>query len=329
MAITLRLALALATAAVVQFTLTASAPAGAQVWPSGPIRIVVPFAAGGSVDAIPRLLQPGLQERLGVPVIVENRAGASGAIGASAVARAAPNGSTWLSIADTLAVSRALYQDQPFDAEKDLEPVLLIGTSPYVLAAHPSRPYRTLSELIAVAKSQPGGISYATFGTGSGGHLAMLQLARSAGVNLVHVPYRGGGPAVADAMAGHVDLVIGSAALITPLLKGDKLRGVVQFGPDRLAAMSQLPTAADSGFPNSQAVVWWGIFTTAGTPKPVIERIRAELVSGLSDERIAKQLTESMQIKLSLDGPETLRGFLSEQIRVWSAVVREHSVKAE
>ena len=315
--------------AVVAGAALAPFAAQAQTWPSGTIRIVVPFAAGGSVDGIPRMLQPGLQERLGATVIIENRTGASGTTGTAVVAKAAPDGNTWLSIADTLAVSPSLVPNLSFDTEKDLEPVLLIGTSPYVLATNTARPFKTLADVIAAAKQKPGSVSYASFGTGSGGHLAMLQLGKSAGVELVHVPYRGGGPAVADAIAGHVDLVIGSAALITPLLQADKLRGVVQLGPERLPAMAGLPTVAESGFPGSECVVWWGIFTTAGTPKPIIERFRAELVAGLKDERVARQLTENMQIKLTLDGPEHLRKFLGEQIRTWGAVVRENKIKVE
>lgn len=303
--------------------------ASAQSWPSGTIRIVVPFAAGGSVDGIPRMLQPGLQERLGTTVIIENRPGASGTTGTAVVAKAPPDGNTWLSIADTLAVSPSLLPNLPYDTEKDLDPVLLIGTSPYVLAANLSRPFKSLADVIAAARQKPGGVSYASFGTGSGGHLAMLQLGKIAGVELTHVPYRGGGPAVADAIAGHVDLVIGSAALITPLLQTEKLRGVVQFGPDRLDALANLPTVGESGFKGSEAVVWWGIFTTAGTPKPIIERFRQELVTGLKDEKIAKRLTEGMQIKLTLEGPDYLRKFLGEQIRTWGAVVREHKIKPE
>ena len=303
--------------------------ANAQSWPSGPIRIVVPFAAGGTVDAIPRMLQPGLQERLGVPVIIENKTGASGTIGTAVVAKAAPNGNTWLSIADTLAVSPALYQNLPFDTEKELEPVLLIGISPYVLAINPSRPFKTLADIVAAAKEKPGSVSYATYGTGSGPHLAMLLLGKSAGVTLVHVPYRGGAPAVTDAIAGHVDLVIGTPALLLPFLKSGKLRGVVQFGPNRLPALADLPTVVESGFPGNEGVVWWSFFAPTGTPKAIIERFRAELVTGLKEERVARQLVENMQIKLSLDGPDYLRKFLAEQIRVWGTVVRENGVKLD
>lgn len=301
----------------------------AQSWPNSEIKIIVPFSVGGSVDGIPRMLQAGLQERLGVPVLIDNKAGASGTLGTAFVAKSKPNGNTWLSIADTLAVSPSLYPNLPFDTEKDLEPVLMIGTSPYVLAINNSRPQKTLNDILASAKQTPRSISYATFGSGSGGHLVMLKLSKKAGVDLIHVPYKGGVPAVTDAIAGHVDLVIGSAALIVPMIKSGKLRGVVQFGDSRLNSLTELPTVSESGFPGNEGVVWWGIFTTAGTPKPIIERFRSELVVGLKSEAVSKQISESMHIKLTLDSSDYLRKFLNEQIKNWGAVVQENGVKID
>lgn len=300
--------------------------ARAQSWPSETIKIVVPFAPGGSVDEIPRLVQGRLRERLGVPVIIENRPGASGTLGAAIVAKAPPDGYTWLSIADTLTVSPSMMPDLSFDAQRDLDPVLLIGTSPYVLASNPSRPFKTLADIVDAAKQRPASISYASFGNASGGHLAMVLLAKNAGVEFVQVPYRGSAPAVTDTIAGHVDLVIASAALITPHLQSGTLRGIVQLGPDRLPALSDLPTVSESGFPGSECVIWWGIFTAAGVPKPIIDRFRAELVAGFRDQRVAKQISETMQIKLALAGPEQLRKLVSEQIRRWRDVVRENKI---
>lgn len=301
----------------------------AQSWPSGPIRIIVPFPAGGSVDAIPRLLQQGLQERLGVPVIVENRPGASGTIGTAAVAKAEPNGNTWLMIADTIAVGRALFTNLPFDAEKDLEPVLLIGTTPYVLASNPSSPYKTLADIIAAAKKKPGSVTYGTYGAGSGPHLVMLQFSKSAGVALVHVPYRGTPPALADAIAGQIDLVISTPSTQFSFLNTGKLRAVAQTGANRLSALADVPTMAESGFPCNECITWYAFFTATGTPKPIIERFRSELVAGLRSERVAKQLTDNMQVSLTLEGPEYLRKFLADQVRVWGTVVRTHGIKNE
>jgi tripartite-type tricarboxylate transporter receptor subunit TctC len=301
----------------------------AQTWPAGLIRIVVPFPAGGSVDAIARLVQAGLQQRLGVSVLIENRAGSSGSVGAAAVAKAAPDGNTWLFVFDTHAVNPALIPNLPFDTHKDLEPVLLIGTAPNVLATHPSRPYRSLADLIEAAKARPDSISYATVGAGSLGHLTMVLLSQKAGVRLVHVPYRGGGPAMNDAVGGHVDLIIGSAALVSPQLQASALRPLVQTGATRQPTLPDLPTVSESGFPGFESLAWWGVFAPAGTPKPIMDRFRSDLTATLREERIAKQLTETQQVSLRLEGPEEFRKFFDDQARIWGAVVRDNGIKAE
>jgi tripartite-type tricarboxylate transporter receptor subunit TctC len=303
--------------------------AKAQGWPSGIIRVVAPFPPGGSVDAIARIVQPGLQQRLGATVLIENRPGGSGSIGAASVAKAAPDGSTWLFVFDTHAVNPALLPNLPFDSRKDLDPVLLIGTAPNVLATHPSRPYRSLADVVEAAKAKPGTINYGTIGAGSLGHLTVVLLAKRAGVQLVHVPYRGGGPAVNDAVAGHVDLVIGSAALLNPQVQAGTLRPLVQTGLKRQPSLAEVPTAAESGFPGFESLAWWGVFAPAGTPQPIADRFRAELTAVLREERVAKQLTETQQITLSLGGPEELRQFFEEQMRIWGAVVRENAIRSD
>jgi tripartite-type tricarboxylate transporter receptor subunit TctC len=303
--------------------------AAAQSWPSGTIRLVVPFPPGGSVDAIARLIQPGLQQRLNATVIVENKPGASGSLGAAQVARSAPDGNSWLFVFDTHAINPSLLPNLGYDTEKDLDPILLIGTAPNVLATHPSRPYHNLSDVIAAAKAKPGIMSYGTIGAGSLGHLTMVLLGRRAGADLIHVPYRGGGPAIADAIAGHVDLVIGSAALIHPQMRAGTLRPIVQTGARRLPGLADVPTAIESGFEGFESYAWWGVFAPAGTPKPISERFGAELVAQLRDERIAKQLSETQQLTLILGGSEELRRFLAEQMVVWGAVVRDNNIKGE
>jgi tripartite-type tricarboxylate transporter receptor subunit TctC len=303
--------------------------ARAQGWPSGIIRIVAPFPAGGSVDAIARIVQPGLQQRLGATVLIENRPGGSGSIGAASVAKAAPDGGTWLFVFDTHAVNPALIPNLSFDSQKDLDPVLLIGTAPNVLATHPSRPYRSLGDVVEAAKATPGRITYGTIGAGSLGHLTVVLLSRRAGIQLVHVPYRGGGPAVNDAIAGHVDLVIGSAALLNPQIQAGTLRPLVQTGLKRQASFPAVPTASESGFPDFESNAWWGVFAPAGTAKPIVDRFRAELTAVLQDERVARQLTEGQQIALSLGGPDDLRKFFDDQMRIWGAVVRENGIKSD
>ena len=305
-----------------------TARAQAQTWPSpsGTIRLIVPFPAGGSTDAVTRQVQPGLQQRLGTTVLVDNQGGGSGALGAARAAKAAPDGNTWLFVFDSHAVNPAM-RALPFDSVKDFDPVMLIGTAPNVLAAHPSRPYRTLAEVIAAARSAP--LTYATIGAGSLGHLTMVRVARQAGVRLTHVPYRGGGPAVNDAVAGHVDLIAASAALVNSQLQGGTLRPVVQFGAERAPALPEVPTIAESGMAGLESNAWWGVFAPAGVPAPVMERFGRDLAATLRDERVARQLTESQLITIRAGGPEELRAFFAREMEVWGAVVRDNEVKSD
>jgi tripartite-type tricarboxylate transporter receptor subunit TctC len=304
-------------------------PAQAQAWPSGPIRIVVPFPPGGSVDAFARLAQVGLGQRLGATIVIENRSGASGSTGTAAVAKSAPDGNTWLFVFDTHAVNPALLPNYPIDNDKDLEPVTLIATAPYVIARHPSRPYADLAALVRAAKAAPGTISYASVGSGSIGHLAMVLLGKDAGIEMIHVPYRGGGPAMNDAVAGHVDLIIGSAALLMPQIQSGAIKPVFQLGPKRLPALADVGTVAEGGYAGAQATTWWGAFAPAGTPRPTIDRFRAALKGALEEERVAKQLTETQQVALVLSTPDELRTFAREQARIWGAVVRDNHIVSD
>ena len=304
--------------------------AGAQqAWPAGQtLKITVPFAPGGSVDAIARLTQPGLQQRLGVNVIVENRAGAGGATGATVVAKSHADGSNWLYVFDSHAVLPSLME-LSFDAKKDLDPVMLIGTAPMVVACHPSRPWKSFGDVIAAAKAKPDTITYGSVGNGSLGHLSMILLGKKGGFLTRHVPYRGGGPAITDAVGGHIDLIIGSAALLTAQIEGGGLRPLLQTGAQRLKNLGQTQTAKEAGFPDFEALAWWGVFAPAGTPKPVEARMLAELDATFHDPQVAKVLVETQQITLLLRGPEDFRKFFEEQMTVWGAVVRENDIKPD
>jgi len=300
-----------------------------QGWPSGTIKIVVPYPPAGSTDVIARLVQPALQQRLGTTVIIENKAGASGSVGTAAVAQSPPDGNTWLFVFDNHAANPFVLPRLPFDTEKDLDPVLFIGTAPYVLSTHPQKPFKTLADVIAAAKARPDTVTYGSVGNGSIGHLAMALLSKQAGVRLVHVPYRGGGPAMNDAIAGHVDLLIGSTALSIPQIQAGAIRAVMQTGRTRAPTLGEVPTVSENGFPDFSAYAWWGVFAPAGTPKPTIGRFGAELTACLREERVARQLTETQQVTLALGGPEELRSFLADQMRVWGAVAREHDIKGD
>ena len=290
-------------------------------------KIVVPFPPGGTVDPIARMVQPGLQQRLGTTIIIENKPGASGSLGAAQVAKSPPDGSNWVFVFDTHAVNPFL-QSLPFDTETDLEPVLLIGTAPNVLATHPGRPYKTFADAIAAAKAKPDSVTYGSIGNGSLGHLTMVLLGQRAGVKMVHVPYRGGGPLMNDALAGHVDLAIGSAALITQQVVGGKLRGLAQTGAKRIPGLPDVPTAIESGFPGFESYAWWGSFTAGKTPRPIVERFSKALAETLSEPEIKSRI-EAMQITMALGGPDEQRKFLAEQMKLWGPVVKEHGIKGE
>ncbi|MBS7811156.1 tripartite tricarboxylate transporter substrate binding protein [Roseococcus pinisoli] len=309
--------------------LAAPAVARAQSWPSGAIRIIVPFAAGGSTDAVARIVSPGLTQRLGVPVVVENRSGAAGSLGTGAVATARPDGNTWLLTFDSHATLPALLPNLPFNLTGDLDPVLLIGGAPYVIAVRPDKPYRNLADIVNAAKARPDAINYGSTGNGTLGHLTMVMLGARAGVRMAHLPYRGGGLAVNDTVAGHVEMMIGSAALVAPQITSGNLRPVVQFGPERLPALRDVPTAIESGFPGLEAEAWWGVFAPHGTPAPMQQRMVTALQESFRDERVNRTMTESQQARLVLGGPEVLRPFLDRQIALWGQVVRDNQVQAD
>ena len=300
----------------------------AQNWPAGNIKIVVVYPPGGSTDMIARLIQPHMQQRLGTTVIIENRAGGGGSIGTAAVAKSSPDGSTWAMVFDNHAANPFVFPNMPFDTEKDLDPVQLIGTAPYVLSTNAQKPFKTLAEVVAAAKTKPGTLSYATVGAGSVGHLAMELLWKQAGVRLVHVPYRGGGPAMNDLIAGHVDLMIASTAQSVPFIQAGSIRALAQSGKTRTSTLADVPAIAES-YPGFEAYAWWGVFAPAGTPKAIVSRFADELAASLREPGVAKQLNETQQVTFALGGPEELRKFVSEQMRLWGPVAREHNIQAD
>jgi tripartite-type tricarboxylate transporter receptor subunit TctC len=297
--------------------------------PGSTIKIVVPYPPGGSVDAIARLLLPGLQQRLGTTMIIDNRTGASGSIGTDMVAKSKPDGTTWLFTFDNLVLNPFVLPKLPFDTEKDLAPAYLLGKAPYIVCTQAKKPYKTLDDIIRAAKEQPGKISFGTPGSGSLGHLAMMLLAKKAGIQIVHVPYRGAAPALNDAIAGQIDLFVGSVAIATPQIQGGTVRAIVQLGEKRAAAMANVPTARESGFPEIIADAWWGFFGPAGTPDAVIKRFNAELADVLRQPNVAKQITEAQQVTLVNAGPDELRKFVRDQMALWGAVARENHIVAD
>lgn len=296
-------------------------------WPSETIRLVVPFAPGGSTDAAARLAAPGLQQRLGVPIIVENRSGAAGSIGSDVVAKAKPDGYTWLLTFDSHAVMPVLVPSLPFDIRKDFAPVTQIGRAPYVIACKPDKPYRRMEDAFEVAKR--GNLSFGSTGNGTIGHLVMLMMLERKGVQMTHLPYRSGGLAVNDAVAGHVDMMIGSAALLAPQVSSGTLRPLLQLGAKRLSALPETPTAEEAGFQGLTAEAWWGVFGPAGVPESVLARFQAALIESYREPRIAKQFTETNQAELVLEDGPALARFVERQISTWGEVARASRVKPD
>lgn len=291
------------------------------------LTLVVPFPPGGSTDALARLLQAHLQTKLGRTVLVENKSGAAGSLGATQVARSAPDGMTFLVTFDSHAVIPAILEKPQLDVEKDLMPVFLVGTAPYVVATNASRPFKTFADVIAASKAKPGSIQYASVGIGTLGHLAMTMLAKQAGVDITHVPYRGGGPAMNDVLGGHVDLIVGSAALVTAQL-GPNLRPLLQLGRERLPSLKDTQTSMEAGFPDSETLAWWGIFAPTGTPADVVDSMGKAVKEILSEPAIATQLRDTQQMSLLLANGKDFGTFFAKQVSTWGKVVRENNIKA-
>jgi tripartite-type tricarboxylate transporter receptor subunit TctC len=307
----------------------AVAPAYAPAWAqSNTMTLVVPFPPGGSTDALARMIQAPLQTKLNRVVIVENKSGAAGSIGAAQVAKAAPDGSSLLVTFDSHAVIPTILEKPPVDVKRDLVPVLLVGTAPYVIAANADLPYKSFADVIAAAKAKPGSVKYASVGIGTLGHLAMTLLANKAGVDLQHVPYRGGGPAMNDVLGGHVDLIAGSAALITPQLEGGKLRPILQLGRERLPALKDTQTAIEAGFPDFETLAWWGVFAPKGTPADVTGKMAKEIREILSEPANSAKLRETQMMTLILSEGAEFNTFFAKQLDFWGKVVRDNNIRA-
>jgi tripartite-type tricarboxylate transporter receptor subunit TctC len=301
--------------------------ASAQQWPTKPVKVISVFPPGGSVDQVARVLAQQLQTQLGQTFIVENRAGAAGSIGTQVVASSAPDGYTFGVVFDTHAVNPLLLPNMPFDTLKDLAPVMLVGTSPMAIVTQANAPYKDFRDVIAAAKAKPGTLSMGSIGTGSLGHLALAQIDKALGIDIVHVPYRGGGPLTVDALGGQVPLAIGSVFLVTPHVKGGKLKALAVTS---LKPTPQLPGAAplaEQGMPGFEALSWWGIVAPANTPQPIIKKMVEELTKALKDPAVAQKLT-AQGIDLNGGGPEVLDKFVRSEMARWATIVKENNIRA-
>ena len=318
-------------AALVALALCAAGPqaAFAQSWPAKPVKFVVPYPPGGSTDPMARMIGAKLSDSLGQPFVVENRSGASGTIGTAFVAKSPADGYTFIFVFDYHAVNPFLIRNLPFDTVKDLAPVMLIGTAPMAIATGVTKPYKSFTDVVAVARAKPGTVSIGSVGNGSLGHLTMVLVQQASGIRLIHIPYKGGGPMTADAVGGQIDLAIGSVAVITPHVNGGKLRAVAVTGDRRSRALPDVPALAEQGLPGFSALAWWAVFAPAGVPKPIMDKFHAELVKAFNLPDVRKLLTETLGIDLIVGSPEGLVQWLDTQMQRWGKVVRENDIRAD
>ncbi|MBI3938480.1 MAG: tripartite tricarboxylate transporter substrate binding protein [Betaproteobacteria bacterium] len=301
----------------------------AQVYPVKPVRIVVAQAAGSATDFLSRLIGQKLSDRLGQPVVVDNRPGAGGTLGTELVARAAPDGYTLLmGNNSTHGANPVLYRNLPYDAVKDFAPITMTTVTPYVIVVHPSLPVKTVKQLITLAKSRPEEINYASAGNGSSQHLAGELFKWMARINMVHVPYKGGAPAMTAVMGGEVSVMFPTAGLVLPHIRNNKVKAIAVTTAKRSDVMPDLPTVSEAALPGYEMVSWFGLLAPAGTPVPIVSRLNAEVVKLLQAPEMKSGLTHRGLEVLS-GPPEQFSGYIKAEIAKTAKLAKAAGIKAE
>ena len=325
----LRLALVVALfAAGNAFAKAASTGAG-MVYPNKPIRLIVPFPPGGGNDVIARIVGQKLTERFGQPVIIDNKGGGNGVIGLNALAQAAPDGYTiGVGAAGPMAVNPSLYDSLSYDPVRDFAPITNMVMFPLLLVTHPSLKIKTIPELIALARAQPGKIFYASPGSGNSGHLAGELFNAMAKVQITHVPYRGQGPAVSDLLAGQVQMLYSSIPSVIGYVQQGRLNAIAVGSSTRVASLPNVPTIAESGVAGYEAYSWVGMIAPAHTPRDIVARLNREIVEILKQKDVEDKLTQQGAIPVG-DSPEQFGSYISAEIRKWGAIVKSANIKAD
>lgn len=315
---------------IILLALTIAGPrtASAQSYPAKAVRIVVPFPPGAGADIVTRLIAAKLGSAFGQQFVVDNRAGAAGHIGAEVAAHAAPDGYTLLSTPASIVISRSLYPKLNYDIEKDLDPVVLIASAPFVLVVHPSLPARNVRELIALARAKPGELYYASTGNGGTPHLATEIFKMQAKIDIVHVPYKGTPPAVTDLLSGQVQLMFANTLSVLPHVRSGRLRALAISSSKRSAAAPELPTVAESGMPGFDVSTWFGMLAPRGTPKEIIDRLDGEVrkIVRMADVR-ARLISQGADPIGST--PEEFRAYLKSELVKWEKAVKAVGVRIE
>lgn len=302
-----------------------AANAAADAYPSRAIKVIVPFPAGQASDTIARLVGEQLGRALGQAVVVENRPGAGGNIGSEAGARSAPDGYTLTMATAALPISKNVYKKLPFDPARDFEPVSLMTVTPLVLIARPSLPASDVASLVELARKQPGKLTFASSGQGTSHHLSGELLKAVAGVDILHVPYKGSAPAHVDLMGGSVDIMFDNILPVSPHVKSGKLKALAVTTKSRAPSMPDVPTMAESGYPNFEAVAWFGLLAPAGTPAPIVERLSAEVNRILKSPEINARLT-GMGANVMGTTPQEFSAFMKAEIEKWAPVVKRANI---
>jgi len=312
------------------FVVAASASAQAPAWPAKPIRLVVPFAPGGSSEIIARSLAGKLSQSLGQQVYVENKPGGAGNVAMEEVKRAPADGYTLiLGHVGTLAVNPAMFgKALPYDPVKDFAPVSLVATVPNVIAVNNELPVKTLAELVALARKEPGKLNYGSAGNGSAGHLAMEYFKMQAKLDIVHVPYRGTGPMLTDLLGGQLQMTFNGVPPIAGQIKAGKLRPIAVGSAKRVPSLPDVPTIAESGYPGFETSQWYGILVPAGTPAPVIERLHREIVAALKNPDTTRRIVDDGGVAVG-DTPQEFAAVIASEAKRWGEVVRAAGVKPD
>ena len=306
-----------------------AAPVWAQSYPTKPVRIVAPFPPGGVADVLARALAPELQAALGQQVIVDNKPGAGGNIGAEIVAKAEPDGHTLLlASAGILTINEFLYAKMPFDPAKAFSPITVVGDMPNIVVVHPRAGAATLKELIDKAKAQPGKLDFGSAGNGTTTHLAIVLLEQAAKIKLAHVPYKGAAPAVQDLVAGQIDGLVDNPPLVLPHIKSGAIKALAWAAPQRMAILPDVPTAAEAGLPGFEASSWFALVAPAGTPKEIVARLNAEAAKILKDPKMAEQFAQR-GIRLVGNSAEEFAVFIPKERARWAEIVKASGVKLE
>jgi tripartite-type tricarboxylate transporter receptor subunit TctC len=303
------------------------APAAAE-YPDHPVRLIIPFPPGGSNDVVGRLVAKQLSVKLGAQVFVDNRGGAGGVLGTEAAAVAPPDGYTLLIVSLAHAVNPSLYPKLTYDPVKSFAPISILATGPNVLVVNPELPVKDVKELLALAKQKPGELDYASAGVGSFQHLGGELFKLTAGVNLQHVPYKGGGPAMQDVIAGHVKVMFSSLVQTTPFIKSGQLRALGTGGAQRNPVLPDVPTIAEAGVPGYVSDNWWGIMAPAGTPQPIIDKVYAAAQEALKAPELQEAFAREGAASLTMSTAE-FQKYIENEITKWARVVKEGNIKAQ